>query len=271
MPSSPLRKAASPVTVERRGRVALVRFDRGDGRNALSVALIEALTETARTLAADHRLGAVILTGAPQAFSVGMDLKDPRLARLLRAGIGERRHAVQAGRRLCAAWAALEPLTICAVEGYCIGGGVALALACDLIVCGASARFSVPEIDRGMNLSWGAVPRLVDRVGAAQAKRIAMLGEMHNAAVASALGLVEAVVASGEALAEARRLARLAAAKPPVALRMIKQGVDAYAAALADTASRMDADQFTLATLAADFAEAMASFRARRKPRFSGR
>lgn len=259
------------TAIERRGRVAIVRFDRGDGRNALSLAAIRELTRVARDLEEDDELSAVVLTGSPKVFSFGFDLADPKLAEITQAGVGTRRRASQLGGKMCRAWERLEPLTICAVEGHCIGGGVALAISCDLVVAAESARFVVPEIDRGMNLGWGAVPRLVNLVGPARAKQIAIVADPVPAVEAERLGLVQEVAPPGQALDRALAMAEKVAAKPPVAVRMIKQGVNAYAGALTEAASRMDSDQFALATLSEDFAEGIGSFLQKRPPKFSGR
>lgn len=204
-------------------------------------------------------------------FSVGFDLKDPLRERLMAAGAGERLAAAKVGQKLCRAWAALEPLTIVAVEGHCIGGGTALAVACDLIVAGGEARFLVPEIERGMNMSWQSVPRIVNLVGPARAKRICILAEPLDAATGLDWGLVQYAAPAGGARARALELAAVAAAKPPIPVRMIKRGVEAYASALVHAASQMDADQFALATLSEDYREGVESFLEKRPPRYTGR
>ncbi|MHA1538703.1 MAG: enoyl-CoA hydratase/isomerase family protein [Alphaproteobacteria bacterium] len=127
------------VTTSQEGRIATVRFDRGDKANALSFAAIDELTEAALALDADPGLSAVILTGQPALFTLGFDLKDPQTEALPKLGLGEQRQRLRAGRRLCAAWTALEPMTIAAIEGWCVGGGVALAVACDFRVVGEGA------------------------------------------------------------------------------------------------------------------------------------
>ncbi|MFZ4761088.1 MAG: enoyl-CoA hydratase/isomerase family protein, partial [Burkholderiaceae bacterium] len=191
-----------------------------------------------------------------------------RLSR--QAPLAERRLAMQTGGRMCRAWAEIEALTIVAIEGWCVGGGAALAVACDLRVAGEAATFYVPEIERGMNLSWGAVPRIAHLVGPARAKRIAVLAEKLPAARALDWGLIDEVAPSGGALQAALALAERAASLPPVQLRMIKQAVDASVFALDRTASHADFDQFALAAGSGDFAEGTRSFLERRPPRYTG-
>jgi len=258
------------VSIERRGRIAIVRFDRGDGRNPLSLDACRQLTRAARSFDDDPQVSAVVLTGTAAVFSLGADLKDAELAASRQAPLAERRLAMQTGGRMCRAWAEIEALTIVAIEGWCVGGGAALAVACDLRVAGEAATFYVPEIERGMNLSWGAVPRIAHLVGPARAKRIAVLAEKLPAARALDWGLIDEVAPSGGALQAALALAERAASLPPVQLRMIKQAVDASVFALDRAASHADFDQFALAAGSGDFAEGTRSFLERRPPRYTG-
>jgi enoyl-CoA hydratase/carnithine racemase len=258
------------VRIERHGRIAIVRFDRGDGRNGLSLEACRQLTRAARSFEDDPDVSAVVLTGTAQVFSVGADLKDPELGRARAARLAERRLAMQTGGRMCRAWAEIEAMTIVAIEGWCVGGGAALSVACDLRVAGAGATLYVPEIERGMNLSWNAVPRIAHLVGPARAKRIAVLAEKLGAADALDWGLVDRVAEPGRALEAALEFAERAASLPPVQLRMIKQAVDAAVGALDRAASHADFDQFALAAASGDFAEGTRSFLERRPPRYTG-
>lgn len=261
----------SLIEIAREGRVATVRFDRGDGVNALNSELIEALTETARDLYREDELSAVVVSGGRPHFSMGYDLTEARARLQGGAGVTERRRAARLGRDLARAWVALEPLTIAAVEGWCIGGGVVLACACDLRVASREARFYLPEVERGMNMSWGSVPRLTALIGPARAKRMAALAEKVGAETAEVWGLVDRLAASGAAEAEAQAWAREAAALPPISLRMCKGQVEAAAHALDSALSALDRDQFVLGSLTEDHAESVAAFLERRKPRFEGR
>lgn len=256
------------VSVTREDRIAIVRFDAGDKANALSLEVLRTLLEVARSFERDATLSAVVLTGAADKFSLGFDLRDARAVRQL--GLAERREAQAAGPRLCAAWEEVEALTILAVEGWCVGGGVALAAAFDIRVAGHGARFYVPEIERGMNMSWGSLPRIVNLVGPARAKQMVILADKVAAADAQAWGFVQYLVPDGEALAQAGTLARRAASLPPVQLRMCKQGINAYALALARATSAMDRDQYLLAQGSDDYAEGVQSFLEKRPPQFRG-
>lgn len=259
------------VSIDRDGPVAIVRFDRGNKANALSAALMRELTAAARTFEEDSETVAVILTGRADAFCMGLDLKDPELAAAREASLAERRATAELGRRMCRAWEAVEPLTIAAIEGWSIGGGTALAAACDLRVAAADARLSVPEIDRGLNMSWHTVPRLVNLMGPAKAKRFMILAEALDADRALDWGLVDEVAPPGGAVDAALALARKAAEKPPVVVRMIKEATNAYANALAGAASALDRDQFVLSWDSEDAKEGRDSFLEGRPPRYRGR
>ena len=171
---------------------------------------------------------------------------------------------------MCAAWEQLEQVTIMAVEGFCIGGGVALAAACDIRVAGRSAFFRLPEVPLGMNMSWHSNPRLVNLMGPARAKLFTILGEKLPAPQALEWGLVEEVAEDGGALDAAMVLAGRFAALPPVAVRMSKQSIDMAAKALNQAVTYVDRDQFALAATSKDQQEAISAFLEKRKPNFTG-
>ncbi|MEZ0236577.1 MAG: enoyl-CoA hydratase/isomerase family protein [Methylophilaceae bacterium] len=257
------------VTIERRERVAIVRFDSPGAANALSLATLHGLLEAARSLERDPLLCAVLLTGRPDRFSLGFDLRDARS--LASLPLSERREALAIGPRVCRAWEDLEALTIAAIEGWCVGGGVALAASCDLRIGAAGSRYYVPELERGLNMSWGSIPRLVNLMGPARTKRLVMLAEQLSVEQAAAWGFVDQVTADGQAVEAALAQAERAARMPPVQLRMCKVGINAYANAMAQATSAMDRDQFMLAMASDDQAEAVAAFFARRPATFAGR
>ena len=258
------------VTVARDNGVAVVTFDRGDGRNALSRQAILELTETAKSFADDLETQAVILT-SKGAFTAGADLKDPAMDRRKANGLLERRHMVRIGPDLCDAWEKVEQVTICAIEKYCIGGGAALAAACDFRIMARSATMRLPEIPLGMNMSWHSVPRIVALIGPARAKRFILYGEDIGAEEAALWGLSDEVAEDGEALLVAAKWAKKTAKLPPNAVRMTKQSVNATANALHQATTFMDLDQYVLATTSEDYREAIKAFLEKREPKFTGR
>jgi enoyl-CoA hydratase/carnithine racemase len=258
------------ITISREGVVATVTVDRGDGRNALSRQLILELTETAQSFVNDLETHAIILT-AKGAFTAGADLKDPGMDRRRANGLLERRRMIRIGPDMCDAWERLEQVTICAIEKYCIGGGGALAAACDFRIVGQSAHFRLPEIPLGMNMSWHAVPRLVSLIGPARTKRFVIFGEKVEAEEAFAWGLADEIAPDGETLAHAKDWAARLAKLPPNAVRMTKQSVNATANALHHATTFMDLDQYALATTSEDYKEAIKAFLEKRPAKFTGR
>jgi enoyl-CoA hydratase/carnithine racemase len=254
------------------GRIAVVRFDRGDGLNGLSPEAMRQLTSVARGFEDDADTSVVVLTGSAKAFSAGFDLKDPEGRSRRDMDLGGLRRALKVGPRLTRAWQEVEQITICAIEGFAVGGGVALAVALDFRVMAENAHLRVPEIGLGMNMSWQSVPRMLHLIGPARTKQAVILADQRiSAQEAHDWGLVEEVAEPGKAFDIAMLLAEKVARQPPISVAMTKLTVNRLTYALDDLASHMDTDQFALASMSEDHKEGVAAFRERRKPRFRGR
>ena len=254
------------------GRIAVVRFDRGDAINALSPEALRQLTRAARTFEDDSETSVVVLTGGAHAFSAGFDLRDPEGLSRRTMDLGSLRRHLKLGTRLTQAWHEMEQITIAAIEGFCIGGGVALAVALDFRIMGRDAHLRVPEIGLGMNMSWQSIPRMLHLIGPARTKQAVILADQRiSAAEAYEWGLVEEVADPGTSLDAAMVLAGKIAAQPPLSVAMTKLTVNRLAHALDDLASHMDIDQFAVASLTEDHKEGVAAFLTKRKPRFRGR
>jgi len=254
------------VKSERRGPVALLTLDRPEALNALDSATLEALAARIAEVEADSAVRAVVLTGAGRAFVAGADI-----AAMRDLGPAEAGEFSRLGQETFARLEALAVPTIAAVNGYALGGGCELALACDWIYASTKARFGQPEVKLGILPGFGGCSRLPRRVGVAWAREIIFGGEPIDAELAQRIGLVnrvfapdelqDAAVSAGEALAARGGLA-VAAAK-----RVLQQGQDADPR----VACALEREAFAAAFATEDRREGMDAFLEKREPEFPGR
>ena len=235
------------LTLDIEDRLAVVYMNRPGARNALSPALMRELIGCARALAERSDIDVVILTGSDVCFSAGADLRDANAWADVSLPLVQRRELASLGFKLCKAWEEMPQITIVAIEGFAVGGGLALSLACDWRVAAADAFVSLPEIALGLPLTWGTIPRLTNLLGPAKAKRLTILCERFLAPEAHTLGLIDFLAPKGQALAKAREVAAQTLAKPPTVVRMSKESVNAIATALNHATGYMAHDQIALA------------------------
>jgi len=218
--------------------IGRIQLNRPAQLNPLSTACLRELVAAADWFDALDAVRVVIVHGAGRAFSAGADLAsfgDP-------AGTLPR-DAADAGREMAEAIEAMQAVTIAAVHGHCVGGGVVLAAACDLRIAAESTRFSIPEVDLGIPLAWGGIQRLVREIGPAATRELVLTCRPFSAAEAKALGMLNTIAADGEHLVEAQTLAENLAAKSRLTLRATLKAVDAAAEALVSTGTAWsDAD-----------------------------
>jgi enoyl-CoA hydratase len=258
----------SSIVVERSGAVATVTLNRPEVLNALSGAMLDELTRTFADLAHDATLRAVVLTGAgPKAFAAGADIGE--LHALADARAGEAQAA--RGQAMTLAIERLPVPVIAAVNGFALGGGCELAMACDIRIAAENARFGQPEVNLGVLPGYGGTQRLTRLVGEGMAMYLCLSGEMIDAAEALRIGLVQKVVPADALLGEARRIAELIAAKGPLAVAAAKRAIlDGAALPLAE-ALTLEALRFGQLVATADFREGSSAFLAKRKAAFEGR
>ena len=257
------------LQVTRDGPVATVALHRPDARNALNTVLMQELTEIARALRLRTDVLAVILTGAERYFSAGADLGGVT-SRTAAPGLMQVREQIALGPDMCRAWEEIEAVTIVAIEGYCIGGGCALAVACDFRIMGEGAYVRLPEVPLGINMSWRSIPRITTLAGPSRAKRFVMFGEPADAETCLAWGMADEVTPTGGALRVAGEWAVKVAALPPLPVRMTKEAVNATANANHYATSSMDRDQYLLTARSEDFREGAAAFFEKRPGQFKG-
>ncbi len=258
------------LKIETSNAVAVVQMQRPEKRNAMSHRMMRELTDLARHFKTRTDIHAVILTGLSDIFTAGADLSDPDRGDESQLTLLERRQRLLIGPDMCDAWEALEQITIAAIEGPCIGGGVAIAVACDFRITGEGASFRLPEVALGMNMSWHSLPRLVALMGPARAKRFTVFCDTVAASDEKGWGLVDEQVAKGQALATARTWAERVTQLPPLAVRMTKEAINRVSQRDASGSIYMDRDQFLLTSQSEDFAEGIAAFLEKRPPSFKG-
>jgi enoyl-CoA hydratase/carnithine racemase len=228
------------------GPIGRLTLDRPDKLNPLGTPTLFEIIEAARWFDEQVEVKVVVVSGRGRAFSAGADvgafLTDPA------EGGPTPREAADAGRRMADALEAMRAITVAAVHGHCIGGGVVLAAACDIRLAAADTNFAIPEVDLGIPLAWGGIPRLVREIGAAATKELVLTCRPFGAGEAMALGFVNRVVEPGDLDAVVDEMAGVIAAKSSLTLEATKRHVDAVTRAIADPAqSWSDADALVTA------------------------
>jgi len=258
---------ASPVLSRDADGVRILTIDRADKLNALDRATLEALDAAFTAAAEDPAVRVVVLTGAgSKAFVAGADIAqmnglDPIQAREFSA----------LGQRLMCRIEDLPKPVIAMVNGYALGGGLELAMACHLRIAADSARMGQPEIGLGLIPGFGGTQRLLRLAGRAAALELCLLGAPVDAARAHQLGLVNRVVPAAELEAETMKLATQLAASAPLAVRAILQAVLAAGECPLEQGLQYETAQFGLLFASQDMREGTAAFLAKRKPQFQGR
>jgi enoyl-CoA hydratase/carnithine racemase len=236
------------LTCDPAAPVARLTLSRPEKLNALSPALLEELIEAAHELDARPGVKVAVIRGEGRAFCAGFDLGS--FASQDGQGPSPRATA-DLGRRMAEAVTQMRALTIARIHGHCVGGGLVLAAACDLRVAADDAVFSIPELELGIPLAWGGIPRLVREIGPAMTKELVLTCRPFGAHEAHALGFVNRVVPAAELDAAADALAEQLATRSAFTLSATKTHVNAVAEELASTAgATRDAD--VLAAAVAD-------------------
>jgi len=198
--------------------IARLRFNRPDVFNALSPNLLEGLIGRCGDLAQDESIKVVVLEGSGKHFCAGADL--PQFTKRMES---DPRGTADLGRRAAEALAAIPQITIAAIKGYCIGGALVLAAVCDLRIAADDSRFSIPELDAGIPLSWGGMAHVVRLLGESLANDLVLTCRRFDAADALRSGFISRIVAATEFAEEVTALAETIAAKPRIVLRQTKR------------------------------------------------
>ena len=255
-----------PVLSETRGAVAVLTMNRPEKRNALDDAMRAAFLEAMEEARRDGAVRAIVVTGAGEkSFVAGADISE-----------FERRTPVDQWRAMKVfpvydAVARCPKPVIAAINGYCLGGGMELAMACDIRLASEVARFGQPEVNLGLIPGGGGTQRLPRIVGLGAALRLILTGELIDAAEARRIGLVEEVSSPATLMERAVALADVVAAKSPVALAAAKEATRAALSLPLDDGLKLESALFQLCFSSEDKAEGVRAFLEKRPPQFPGR
>ncbi len=257
---------AGVVRAERRGAVGWIVIDHPPA-NALNREVLDGLRSSLQELEADPLVRSAVFTGEGDRFFVaGADIGE-----FVSDGPDSTRAKIADGQRLTLEMERSRLPLLAAVNGYALGGGLELAMACDLRMASRTARLGQPEVLLGIIPGWGGTQRLPRLVGRGRALELLLLGDQIEAPLALSLGLVNWVVEPEQLLARAQTLAERLAGQPPVAVAAIKRAVGQGLDRPLDEGLGEELEAFDGVFRSADAAEGIAAFLAKRKPEWSGR
>jgi len=256
----------STVVFESEGPVAVLRISRPAAMNALNTDVLEDLEAALEVVEADPALRVAILTGEGNAFVAGADIKEMVTKTPLEA-----RAFTQLGHRVFRRIEEMDTVVIAAINGFALGGGMELALACDIILASERARVGLPEVGLGIHPGFGGTQRLPRMVGRWKAKELILTARQLSAAEAREAGLVNEVYPPDALLEEARRMAHKIAGMGPVAVKLAKHVVNRGTEIDLDTALNYEIESVSLCFASEDRVEGLQAFVDRRKPEFKGR
>ena len=251
---------------ERRERVGLITINRPDKRNALNIKTREEGAALLDELRTDDSIGVVVITGVgDKAFVAGADIGE------FAGRTAFTQRDVMTARSLFNAIDSFPKPVIAMVNGYCLGGGCELALACDIRIASVNASFGQPEINLGIIPGGGGTQRLTRLVGEGKAMEMILTGEMIDARTALGIGLVNHVVPLDQLEAKTMEIANRIAEKGPVSVSLAKEAVKIASRSNLDEGLRREVDLFALCFSTEDKDEGVKAFLEKRKPDFKGR
>ena len=254
------------ITVEKRGAVAVLTINRPDKLNALNNDVHREGVDALETLRRDGDVRVLVITGAGEkSFIAGADISE------FAGQTPVTQRDLFHEKTFFNSIDTFPKPVIAMINGFCLGGGCELALACDIRVCGENARFSQPEINLGIMPGGGGTQRLTRLIGEGRAMEMILTGDMIDAATAHKFGLVNHVHPAADLESETMKLAEKIAEKAPIALQLCKEAVKFASRSNLDEGLRREVDLFAICFSTEDKKEGVAAFLEKRKPEFKGR
>ncbi|MCJ7470183.1 enoyl-CoA hydratase-related protein [Candidatus Bathyarchaeota archaeon] len=255
------------IIYEKSEGIATITLNRPEALNAFSKEVVEEILQALEDIRRDENVRVVVLTGAGEkAFSAGADIKAMIGINPLKA-----RELSLMGEKLCASFENLEKPVIAALNGYALGGGMEVAMSCDIRIAAENVRMGQTEINIGLIPGWGGTQRLTRLVGRGKAKELVFTGRMIDARTAEQLGIVNMVVAADKFRETVRQFALELAAKAPVALKVAKALIEKGADISLDSALALEREGFGVVASTEDLQEGVKAFTEKRKPTFKGK
>jgi enoyl-CoA hydratase/carnithine racemase len=258
-------KAASFLMPEEEN-IAIITLNRPEALNALSSGLLKELDSVLEEIRNDDKIRSVIITGAGRAFSAGADLSE--------AGSGDEsdmRARMELGQKVFDKIETFDKPVIAAINGYALGGGLELAIACDMRIASEKASFGNPEVNIGLIPSWGGCVRLPKLIGRAKAAQLILMGERIDAKEAEKVGLVNKVVPPDELRSTAIYMAGQLATKAPIAIRLAKKILSKAMEISMEEGNKMMVEGGITCAKSEDIIEGISAFFEKRTPKFKGK
>jgi enoyl-CoA hydratase/carnithine racemase len=244
--------------------IALVRINRPEARNALNIEVRKLLAKSLTELGEDETTRCIVLTGNEKSFAAGADIKEM-------AGAGTIEMLQRGTHKLWRAIAACPKPVIAAVNGFALGGGCELAMTCDIIIAGESAKFGQPEVKIGIIPGGGGTQRLTRAVGKYKTMRYVLTGDLFSAREAFDMGLVSEIAPDAEVEMRALAMAQQIADLSPLAIQQAKESILRGLDASLETGLALETKAIQILFSSQDQKEGMAAFIEKRKPQFQGK
>jgi enoyl-CoA hydratase len=255
------------IVYEKSEGIATITLNRPEALNAFSKEVVSEVLQALEDIRSDESVRVVILTGAGEkAFSAGADIKA-----MIGMNASKARELSLMGEKLCLALENLEKPVIAALNGYALGGGLEVAMSCDLRIASENSRMGQTEINIGLIPGWGGTQRLTRLVGRTKAKEMVFTGKMIDARTAEQLGIVNMVVPADKFREAVRQFALELASKAPVAIKVAKALIDKGAEIGLDSALALEREGFGVVASTEDLQEGVNAFTEKRKPVFKGK